>query len=77
MTPRRPTALLLAVALFLPTCCGGCGRSSPDATPHPGRKVTWDEYRKMDAEQKDDPYVLDNLDDEAKKKLAESQRKKK
>ena len=31
----------------------------------------------MDAEQKDDPYVVDNLDDEAKKKRAESARKKK
>ena len=31
----------------------------------------------MDAEQKDDPYVVDNLDDEAKKKIAEAQRKKK
>jgi hypothetical protein len=30
----------------------------------------------MDAEQKANPYVVDNLDDEAKKKLAESQRRK-
>lgn len=77
MTRRFPTALLLAAALVLPAGCGGCGRSAPDAPPHPGRKVTWDEYRKMDAEQKDDPYVTDNLDDDAKKKLAESQRQKK
>lgn len=61
-------ALLLAVA--------GCGTSTP-ATGDASKKISWAEYQKMDAEQKDDPYVLDNLDDEAKKKLAESQRKKK
>lgn len=77
MIRRFSPTLLLTVALLLPLGCSGCGRSSPDATPHPGRKVTWEEYRKMDAEQKDDPYVLDNLDDDAKKKLAEMQRKKK
>jgi hypothetical protein len=38
--------------------------------------VTWAEYQKMDAEQKDDPYVVDNLDEDAKKKLADAQRKK-
>jgi hypothetical protein len=54
----------------------GCGTSAP-ATGDPAKKVTWAEYQKMDAEQKDDPYVVDNLDDDAKKKLAESQRKKK
>jgi hypothetical protein len=75
---RRPAAaLLLVAALILPAGCGGCGRSAPDTPPHPGRKVTWDEYQKMDTEQKDDPYVLDNLDDNAKKKLAGSQRQKK
>lgn len=59
---------LLAVA--------GCGSSAP-ATGDPSKKISWSEYQKMDAEQKDDPYVVDNLDDEAKKKLAESHRKKK
>jgi hypothetical protein len=54
----------------------GCGSPQP-ATGDPAKKVTWAEYQKMDAEQKDDPYVVDNLDDEAKKKVAESQRKKK
>jgi hypothetical protein len=63
---------LLAIVLAL----AGCSSSTP-ATGDPAKKITWSEYQKMDAEQKDDPYVVDNLDDEAKKKLAESQRKKK
>ncbi len=54
----------------------GCGSSTP-AAGDPSKKNTWAEYQKMDAEQKDDPYVVDNLDDDAKKKLAESLRKKK
>lgn len=53
----------------------GCGASTP-ATGDPSKKITWAEYQKMDAEQKANPYVVDNLDDEAKKKLAESQRRK-
>jgi hypothetical protein len=53
----------------------GCGSSQP-ATGDPSKKVTWAEYQKMDAEQKDDPYVVDNLDDDAKKRLADAQRKK-
>jgi len=64
-------ALFLLLALL-----AGCGSSAP-VTGDKSKKITWAEYQKMDAEQKDDPYVLDNLDDEAKKKLAESQRKKK
>jgi hypothetical protein len=38
------------------------------------KKLTWTEHQEMNAEHKHDPY---NLDDEAKKKLAESQRKRK
>ena len=67
-----PRLIWLAIAL----AAAGCGPSTP-ATGDPAKKITWSEYQKMDAEQKDDPYVVDNLDDEAKKKLAESQRKKK
>jgi predicted small lipoprotein YifL len=64
--------LLLAFVLT------GCGPSTPATPPSdPAKKITWSEYQKMDAEQKDDPYVVDNLDDEAKKKRAESARKKK
>lgn len=62
-------ALLLGFAV-------GCGASTP-ATGDPSRKITWEEFQKMDPEQKDDPYVVDNLDAGAKKKLAETQRKKK
>jgi hypothetical protein len=64
--------LPFALAACLAT---GCGSPQP-ATGDPSKKVTWAEYQKMDAEQKDDPYVVDNLDDEAKKKLADAQRKK-
>jgi len=64
--------------ILLTTICAiiGCGSSSGPATGDPSQKITWSEYLKMDAEQKDDPYVVDNLDDEAKRKLAESQHKK-
>ena len=61
--------------ILLTALLAGCSSSIP-ATGDPSKKISWAEYQKMDAEQKDDPYVLDNLDDEAKKKLAESQRKK-
>lgn len=53
----------------------GCGPAGPTAGDS-AKKITWAEYQQMDAEQRDDPYVLDNLDDAAKKSLAESQRKK-
>jgi hypothetical protein len=72
MTRRRSAVLALGMLMPFTT---GCGGSAPDAPPHPGRQVTWAEYQKMDAEQKDDPYVLDHLDDEAKKKLAEQQKR--
>ena len=69
---KRFTLLLLALAL------AGCGSSTPATAPtDPAKKITWSQYQKMDAEQKDDPYVVDNLDDDAKKKRAESARKKK
>lgn len=67
----KPILPLLLLGLVV-----GCGSSTP-ATGDPSKKVTWAEYQKMDAEQKDDPYVVDNLDDEAKKNIAESLRKKK
>jgi hypothetical protein len=60
------------VALFLV----GCGGSSTPATGDPAKKITWAEYQKMDAEQKDDPYVVDNLDADAKQKLAQRQKRK-
>lgn len=52
----------------------GCGSSS-SSTGDPSKKITWEEYQKMDEMEKADHYVLDNLNDEAKQKLAESQKK--
>ena len=68
--------MLRSLTVLALLAAAGCGSSTP-ATGDPAKKITWSEYQKMDAEQRDDPYVLDNLDDDAKKKLAESQRKKK
>ena len=66
---RRLIVLVSALAV------AGCGPAHTSATGDPAKKVTWSEYQKMDAEQKGDPYVLDNLDSDAKQKLAASQRK--
>jgi PBP1b-binding outer membrane lipoprotein LpoB len=67
---RLAWLLLLAVLLV------GCGSPAPTAGDR-SKKVPWAEYQKMDTEQKADPYVLDNLDDDAKKKLAKKGRPKK
>lgn len=61
--------LLLLVAWLV-----GCGSPKP-ATGDPSRKISWSEYQRMDAEQKDDPYVVDNLDEDARKRLAPSRNK--
>lgn len=57
---------LLLLALFQAL---GCGSGEPNAGP--SRKITWDEYQKLDAIEKDDPYVLNNLDADALKKRDE------
>jgi hypothetical protein len=53
----------------------GCGSSAP--TGGSPKAITWDEYRKLPAEDRDDPYVLNHLDDDARKRLAEAERKRK
>jgi hypothetical protein len=65
---RRLLPLLLAALLV------GCGSSKP-ATGDSSKKITWAEYQRMDAEQKADPYVVDNLDDDAKQKLAQANKR--
>lgn len=74
MTSKPPRTKRLAPLLVL--LLAGCG-STDRAPTDPTKKITWAEYQAMNAEQKDDPYVVDNLDDQAKKKRAESARKKK
>ncbi len=61
--------------LLMTILIAGCGTPTP-MTGDRSKKITWSEYQTMDAEQKTDPYVLENLDEEAKKKLVEMQRKK-
>jgi hypothetical protein len=38
----------------------GCGEAKP--LPKSGRKVTPEEFRRMTPAERDDPYVLDNLE---------------
>lgn len=64
---RRLLVLLALVAAH------GCGQSEKPADP--SKKITWEQYQKMDDMDKADPYVLSNLDDEARKKLAEQAKK--
>ena len=51
----------------------GCGGSSAPAPAE--KKITWEEYRKLPAIEKDDPYVLQHLDDDSKAKLAKAGKK--
>jgi hypothetical protein len=53
---------------------GACG-PAPPAGPQ-SKAITWAEFQTMDAEQQRDPYVTDNLDPDARKKLVESQKRK-
>lgn len=57
-------AALAGVILGLLT---GCGSSAPVGDP--SKKITWAEYEKMPSEDQGDPYVLNNLDDDARKKF--------
>jgi predicted small lipoprotein YifL len=70
-------ARLLIATVVIATvviAAAGCGGGAPTAAD-PAKRITWAEYQKLDAEQKDDPYVTENLDDDAKKRLADAQRK--
>lgn len=64
---RLLSMLALAAAL-------GCSQGEKPAAD-PAKKITWEQYQKMDEMDKADPYVLNNLDDEARKKLAEQAKK--
>jgi hypothetical protein len=50
-------ALTLAIAV-------GCGKSKP-YTGDPTMTISWEEFENMDAEEQDDPYVIENLDENA------------
>jgi ABC-type glycerol-3-phosphate transport system substrate-binding protein len=64
----------LRLVLFALLAAVGCG--SPAApTGDPSKKVTWEQFQKMPPEEQADPYVLNNLDDNARKKLDEMLKK--
>jgi nitrous oxide reductase accessory protein NosL len=55
---RAALVLLVLASAF----SAGCGPSKSAAPPQPGRKITREEYRKMSAEEKDDPYTKAHLE---------------
>ena len=64
------TRLLGLVLLLAAVGCGGTPAPAPAE-----KKITWEEYRKLPAFEKDDPYVLQHLDDDSKAKLAKAGKK--
>ena len=68
---RFQGAFLVWLAFFV----FGCSQSpSPSGNPHQpagdaSKKITWEQFQQMPPEEQADPYVLTNLDDEAKKKF--------
>lgn len=68
---KRRSRALVAVLLVAAV---GCGSSAPPAGD-PSKKISWADFQKMPSEEQADPYVLNNLDDDAKKKLAEKLKK--
>jgi hypothetical protein len=64
------TRLILPFVLFVAV---GCGSAAP--TGDPVKKITWEQYQKLPPEDRDDPYTLANLDDDARAKLAEKSKK--
>ncbi len=68
--PRAAVAGVILVGLLT-----GCGSSAPVGDP--SKKITWAEYQKMPPEDQGDPYVLLNLDDDARTKFNEKIQKSK
>jgi hypothetical protein len=62
--------ILLPLALVVTL---GCGQRDKPADP--SKKITWEQYQKMEEVDKADPYVLNNLDQDAQAKLAEMMKK--
>jgi hypothetical protein len=60
---------LLVLAIITSSMTGCAGSSSQPAAA--SSTISWEEFQKMDEEQQRDPYVLDNLDESAKRKLDE------
>ncbi len=67
------TRVSFVLAAFV--CAAGCGGDKPPAVGDPTKKISWADFQKMPPEEHGDPYVLNNLDDDAKKKLAEKLKK--
>jgi len=67
----KSTTVWLFVMVLASAGCGGATAPTTD----PAKKITWDQYVRMPAEDQADPYVLNNLDPEAQKKLADKGRK--
>jgi hypothetical protein len=61
---QRVIILLLAFIVV------GCSKSS-GPMGDPSKKITWEQFQKMPSEEQADPYILNHLDDEAKKKFDE------
>lgn len=62
---------LWPLAFLAAAGCGGATAPPTDTS----KLISWDQYVKMSAEDQADPYVLNNLDPEAQKKLSERGKK--
>lgn len=63
-----PVVITFGLSLAL-----GCGSTTPQ--PGPPNQITWEEYEKLQPEEQADPYILNNLDETARKKLDEKMKK--
>jgi hypothetical protein len=72
----RMQGLWLTLAALVVVGCGGSPRPPGDLSKgDPSKKITWEQFQQMPPEEQGDPYVLTNLDDEAKKKFDELAKK--